>query len=48
MEFTLQTLTLYTAILLTGLSAGLFVAWQVSVIPGTKWVQDSVYLETIT
>jgi uncharacterized membrane protein len=47
MEITLQTLALYVAILLTGLSAGLFFAWQVSVIPGTKRVQDSVYIETM-
>jgi uncharacterized membrane protein len=47
MEITLKTLALYAAILLTGLSAGLFFAWQVSVIPGTKRVQDSVYIETM-
>lgn len=47
MEITFKTLALYTAILLTGLSAGLFFAWQVSVIPGTKRVQDSVYIETM-
>ena len=47
MEITFKTLALYVAILLTGLSAGLFFAWQVSVIPGTKRVQDSVYIETM-
>src|SRR6056297_2881697 len=47
MEITLKTLLLFSAILLTGLSAGLFFAWQVSVIPGTKRVQDSVYIETM-
>ncbi len=47
MEITLKTLVLFSAILLTGLSAGLFFAWQVSVIPGTKRVQDSVYIETM-
>lgn len=47
MEITLKTVALYAAILLTGLSAGLFFAWQVSVIPGTKRVQDSVYIETM-
>lgn len=47
MEITFKTLFLYAAILLTGLSAGLFVAWQVSVIPGTKQVQDSVYIEVM-
>src|SRR6056297_1184433 len=47
MEFTFSTITLYTTLLLTGLSAGLFFAWQVSVIPGTKRVQDSIYIETM-
>jgi uncharacterized membrane protein len=47
MEITFKTLSLFAAILLTGLSAGLFFAWQVSVIPGTKRVQDSVYIETM-
>ena len=47
MEFTFSTITLYTTLLLTGLSAGLFFAWQVSVIPGTKRVKDSSYIETM-
>ena len=34
-------------LLFTGLSAGLFLAWQISVIPGTKKVSDQVYLETM-
>lgn len=38
---------LYTAILLTGLSAGLFLAWAVSVIPGTQRISDSAYLESM-
>ena len=38
---------LYISIILTGLSAGLFYAWQVSVIPGTKLVQDVTYIETM-
>jgi len=38
---------LYIAILLTGLSAGLFLAWSVSIIPGTQRVSDSVYLESM-
>ena len=37
----------YSAVLLTGLSAGLFYAWSVSVIPGTRQVHDLVYLETM-
>jgi uncharacterized membrane protein len=47
MEITLKIIALYIAILLTGLSAGLFFAWQVSVIPGTRLVQDSTYIETM-
>lgn len=38
---------LYTATLLTGLSAGLFYAWQVSVIPGTKLLANKTYLDTM-
>jgi uncharacterized membrane protein len=47
MEFSIKTITLISAVLLTGLSAGLFYAWSVSVIPGTKRVSDMVYLETM-
>jgi uncharacterized membrane protein len=47
MEITFKSFVLLAAILLTGLSAGLFFAWQFSVIPGTKRVQDSVYIETM-
>ncbi|PWN07388.1 DUF1772 domain-containing protein [Rhodohalobacter mucosus] len=47
MDFNFQFAALYTAIILTGLSAGLFFAWQVSVIPGTKRVTDTVYIETM-
>ena len=47
MEITFKSFVLFASILLTGLSAGLFFAWQVSVIPGTKRVQDSVYIETM-
>lgn len=41
--------TIITAItlLLTGLSAGLFYAWAVSVIPGTKRIGDKAYIETM-
>ena len=35
------------AVILTGLSAGLFYAWSVSVIPGTKRVDDLTYLQTM-
>ncbi len=47
MEFSIKTITLITAITLTGLSAGLFYAWAVSVIPGTRKVMDITYLETM-
>ena len=47
MEFSFKTSTLILAVLLTGLSAGLFYAWQVSVIPGTRKVSDPAYLETM-
>lgn len=39
--------TLLIATLITGLSAGLFYAWQVSVIPGTRKLSDSGYLEAM-
>lgn len=35
------------ATLLTGLSAGFFYAWQVSVIPGTKNISDLNYIKTM-
>ena len=47
MGLTINDITLYISIILTGLSAGLFYAWQVSVIPGTKLVQDATYIETM-
>ena len=47
MEFSIKSLTLFTAIILTGLSAGLFYAWMVSVIPGTQKVVDITYLESM-
>ncbi|SMO71472.1 DUF1772 domain-containing protein [Gracilimonas mengyeensis] len=47
MEFTLNQTVLYLTVLLTGLSAGLFYAWQVSVIPGTKRIKDATYIETM-
>ena len=34
-------------LILTGLSAGIFFAWSVTVIPGTKVVSDKTYLETM-
>ena len=43
----MKTVFLFSAMMLTGLSAGLFYAWAVSVIPGTKRVKDITYLETM-
>lgn len=47
MELSFKTFILFGGVILTGLSAGLFYAWSVSVIPGTKNVTDSVYLQTM-
>ena len=47
MEISIKSIVLFLAILLTGLSAGFFYAWMVSVIPGTKKVVDLVYLESM-
>jgi uncharacterized membrane protein len=47
MELSIKSTTLLVAVLLTGLSAGLFYAWMVSVIPGTRKVVDLTYLETM-
>ncbi len=47
MEFSFKSIILFSAILLTGLSAGFFYAWAVSVIPGTRRVPDLTYLQTM-
>lgn len=47
MELLLKNTPLFLTILLTGLSAGLFYAWEVSVIPGTKQISDRSYLEAM-
>ena len=47
METSIKSIILYGATVLTGLSAGLFYAWSVSVIPGTQKIQDTTYLETM-
>lgn len=44
---TLKSFILYIAVLLSGLSAGLFYAWAVSVIPGTQRISDTSYLESM-
>jgi uncharacterized membrane protein len=47
MELSIKSITLFSAIVLTGLSAGFFYAWMVSVIPGTRKVVDITYLESM-
>lgn len=47
MEISIKSVTLFSAIFLTGLSAGLFYAWTVSVIPGTRKLLDLTYLESM-
>ncbi|MEM8908058.1 MAG: anthrone oxygenase family protein [Bacteroidota bacterium] len=47
MAISLKSFALFVAIILTGLSTGLFYAWMVSVIPGTRKVTDSTYLESM-
>jgi len=43
----MKTVTLFITVLLNALSAGLFFAWSVSVILGTKKVGDYTYLESM-
>lgn len=47
MEISIRSITFLITILLTALSAGLFFAWSVSVIPGTKRLTDQAYLESM-
>ena len=47
MELSIKSLFMYGAVVLTGLSAGLFYAWSVSVIPGTQKIDDPTYLNTM-
>lgn len=47
MDISIKSISLLGAVILTGLSAGFFYAWSVSVIPGTKQVVDLTYLETM-
>jgi len=47
MSLLIKNASLYIAIIITGLSAGFFYAWQVSVIPGTKQVSDRTFLEVM-
>ena len=43
----IQNISLNVSIVLTGLSAGLFYAWSVSVIPGTQKIENITYLNTM-
>lgn len=47
MELSIQNLSLNAAVILTGLSAGFFYAWSVSVIPGTQKIDDLSYLNAM-
>lgn len=47
MYVSVKTISLMVSVFLTGLSAGLFYGWSVSVIPGTQRLSDGVYLETM-
>ena len=47
MGLSIKTYSLFIAVLCSGLSAGLFYAWEVSVIPGTRLVSAKSYLETM-
>jgi uncharacterized membrane protein len=47
MEISIKSIVLFGAVVLTGLSAGFFYAWSVSVIPGAQKVVNATYLETM-
>ncbi|MEM8907441.1 MAG: DUF1772 domain-containing protein [Bacteroidota bacterium] len=47
MKLFIPSLLLFGAVIFTGLSAGLFYAWSISVIPGTLDVSHQTYLETM-
>lgn len=47
MTYLLKSILLFSTVIFTGLSAGLFYAWSVSVIPGTKKVADLTYLQVM-
>lgn len=47
MEFNIRNLILFASVFTTALSAGLFYAWVISVIPGTRKISDQAYLETM-
>ena len=47
MEISIKSFILFGSVVLTGLSAGLFYSWSVSVIPGTQKIADPAYLATM-
>jgi uncharacterized membrane protein len=47
MDLTFKSFVFFGSVVLTGLSAGLFFAWSVSVIPGTQQINDTSYLHTM-
>lgn len=47
MEIQIQNISHNASIILTGLCAGLFYAWSVSVIPGTQRIDDLSYLKSM-
>jgi len=47
MDINTKNILLFLSVILIALSAGLFYAWVVSVIPGTKKIPDQAYLETM-
>ena len=47
MELNARNWVLIASIIATALSAGLFYAWVISVIPGTRKISDQAYLETM-
>lgn len=42
-----KSILLLASLLISGLNAGFYFAWQVSVIPGTKKISNSAFLETM-
>jgi len=47
MEMSIKTIISILSVLISGLSAGFFYSWSVSVIPGTQRIPDNTYLETM-
>lgn len=47
MDLSIKAVVLFGTVIFTGLSAGLFYGWSVSVIPGTQKLADGVFLETM-